>query len=115
MSRANPVPVEIRRLGVQSVRVVWADGHVSEYENRYLRDHCPCAVCRESPRRRLPLAPGQSEEMYPAQVSLVGRYAVNLRWSDGHDTGIYSYQTLRELCPCAVCNPAQEASAEKPV
>ena len=113
MSRGTPVPTEIRRLGVQSVRIAWADGHQSEFDNRYLREHCPCAACRERPGRSLPMAAGQGGEMYPVQMSVVGRYAVSIQWSDGHDTGIYSYQTLRELCPCASCRPIEAKSAEK--
>ena len=100
-----PVPTEIRRLGTQSVRIVWSDGHESELANGYLRDHCPCAVCRERPERTLPLAVGQGRELYPVQLGVVGRYAINIEWSDGHNTGIYSYETLRELCPCERCRP----------
>ena len=39
-------PTEIRRLGTHAVRVVWTDGHVSEFRNDHLRAHCPCAGCR---------------------------------------------------------------------
>jgi DUF971 family protein len=38
-----------------------------------------------------------SEELIISDLSLVGRYAINFRWSDGHDTGIYSFRYLREL------------------
>ena len=105
MAQQATAPVEIRRLGVHAVRIAWPDGHVGEYPNTYLREHCPCAACRERTRRTLPMASGQAPEMYPVQIGLVGRYAVSIEWSDGHDTGIYSYQTLRELCPCAQCLP----------
>jgi DUF971 family protein len=111
MGEPLPIPTEIRRLDVQAVRIVWADGHVSEYRNDYLRDRCPCAACRERPPRRLPVVNEPREALYPVQIGLVGRYAVSIEWSDGHDTGIYSYQTLRALCPCAVCQPAAAAAA----
>lgn len=39
-----------------------------------------------------------SEELEINDLSLVGRYALNFRWSDGHETGIYSFRYLRELC-----------------
>lgn len=106
MTGPAPTPTEIRRLGAQSVRVVWSDGHAGEYPNAFLRDRCPCAACREQPKRSLPMLGEQGVEIYPLQIGLVGRYAVSIQWSDGHDTGIYSYQTLRALCPCAVCQPA---------
>lgn len=107
--RLSP-PTEIRRLGVQAVRIAWADGHASEYRNDYLRDRCPCAECRERSPRRLPVVNEPREALYPMQIGLVGRYAVSIQWSDGHDSGIYSYQTLRALCPCAQCQPAADAA-----
>lgn len=111
MTQPAATAVEIRRLGVHAVRIDWADGHVSEYPNAYLRERCPCAECRERGRRTLPIV-GQGPELYPVQIGLVGRYAVSVQWSDGHDTGIYSYQTLRDLCPCAGCATTPVVRAE---
>jgi DUF971 family protein len=37
------------------------------------------------------------------QLNPVGAYAVQIVWSDGHDTGIYSFETLRQACECAAC------------
>jgi DUF971 family protein len=39
-----------------------------------------------------------SENIEIRDISVVGRYALNFRWSDGHETGIYSFRYLRELC-----------------
>jgi DUF971 family protein len=111
MTERLPTPTEIRRLGVHALRIVWADGHQSEYRNDYLRDRCPCAECRERPARTLPVINEGRNELYPVQIGVVGRYAVSIQWSDGHDTGIYSYQTLRGLCPCAHCDSAVRAGA----
>ena len=97
MDAARCVPVEVRRVGTEGVRITWRDGHVSDYPNSYLRMRCPCALCRERP----PAEPGAG--LYPVQIGVVGRYALAIQWSDGHDTGIYSYQTLRALCPCDRC------------
>jgi DUF971 family protein len=41
----------------------------------------------------------------------VGRYALQIVWFDGHDTGLYSYKYLRSLCQCAECAPASAAAA----
>ena len=101
---AIPAPVEIRRIGTHAVRVVWDDDHESEFANRYFRDHCPCAACRERPRT-LPIVGSSADEIYPVRIGIVGRYAISVQWSDGHDTGIYSYRTLRAICPCARCHP----------
>ncbi len=94
-------PATIRRLGKESVEILWNDGHKSVYQNRYLRDRCPCAACRERPPHSLPVL--GNGELYPVQIGVVGRYAISIQWSDRHDSGIYSYQTLRQLCPCACC------------
>lgn len=93
-----------------AVRIVWADGHVSEFPIIYLRKHCPCASCRTIRReqkqqaddeRKKPLLRvlNEGEEQPPAirDARLVGRYAIQIAWSDNHDTGIYSYDYLREL------------------
>jgi DUF971 family protein len=109
-----PQPKEVRRLGTQSLRIVWDDGHESQYDNPYLRNHCPCAECRERPQHRVPLARGQGDALYAKQIGVVGRYALSIEWSDGHDSGIYSYSTLRALCPCDVCRPpGDEEGREK--
>ena len=98
-------PITIKRIGKDSVDVLWSDGHRSVYPNRYLRDNCPCAGCREGkPGRLLPVL-GTPGELYPVQIGVVGRYAINIAWSDRHDAGIYSYTTLRALCPCLQCAP----------
>ena len=56
MTERLPTPREIRRLGADALRIVWDDGHASEYRNDYLRDRCPCAACRERTPRRLPVS-----------------------------------------------------------
>jgi DUF971 family protein len=99
-------PATVKRIGKSSVEIEWRDGHRSVYPNQYLRDNCPCAACREGkPRFSLPVRSGA--ELYPVQIGVVGRYALSIEWSDRHDTGIYSYDTLRGLCPCAECQPQQ--------
>jgi len=99
-------PHTIKRLGRDSIEIVWQDGHRGVYPNRYLRENCPCASCREGkPRRLLPVV-GAPGELYPLQIGVVGRYAISIQWSDQHDTGIYSYDTLRQLCPCEQCQPS---------
>ena len=40
------------------------------------------------------------QDVHPLKITLVGRYAMTIRWSDGHHTGIYAFDFLRTLCPC---------------
>jgi DUF971 family protein len=82
------------------VRITWNDGHVGEYSEEYLRGYCPCALCQGHGTQRtyISVPNAQLEE-----IRAVGNYAVEFRWQDGHSTGIYSYDYLRDLCPCAAC------------
>ena len=90
----------------QTVQIVWQDGFESNLAFTFLRQQCPCAVCNElrgqqndDPLRVLSsdqaLASGELERDEPVQV--VGQYALQFYWVDGHRTGIYTYQYLREL------------------
>lgn len=106
MARA-PHPIEVRRLPEQRlVRIEWSDGHVSEYPFAYLRGWCPCAGCQgHGGERRFVHANSELE-----RIELVGRYALTPVWGDGHETGIYAYRYLRELCPCAECAKGEPVS-----
>jgi DUF971 family protein len=105
-------------LGVQ-----WADGHYSAYPYQYLRDRCPCATCAgKMPAAAEPVAPPSPfpmlgvKKLKPLRAELVGRYALQVFWNDGHSSGIYAFDHLRELCPCAECaaqHPGGEIPAEK--
>lgn len=86
------------------LEITWSDGRVSRYGFDVLRLICPCAVCRE---RRETAGPGESLRVLGARepraggvdihhVTPVGRYGINLRFSDGHATGIYTFDFLRE-------------------
>jgi ATP-binding protein involved in chromosome partitioning len=87
------------------LRISWADGHVSEYEPRYLRLRCRCAGCIEEMTGRPLLDPRTvAEGVYPRAIHYVGRYALRFDWSDGHETGIYPFELLRAACPCTQCN-----------
>jgi len=94
-----------------AVRIDWADGHQSVYSLRWLRGNCPCASCQEERRsavlrtEELSLSAIPTPSVEIASAELVGNYAVRFGWTDGHDSGIYSFAALRKSCPCQVCNP----------
>ena len=79
----------------------WNDGHRSEFTWGFLREHCPCAVCRtevEKPKPLLPiLKPQEAQPTRPVSMEPVGRYACQITWNDGHSSGIYNFQYLYEL------------------
>jgi len=91
-------PREIKQEGDAGLRITWADDTVCAYTAAELRRHCPCAQCvNEWTGERVLKAESISDELTIADLNLVGRYAINFRWSDGHETGIYSFRYLREL------------------
>ena len=92
-------PREIMQEGDAGLRITWADGLVCRYDAPSLRRACPCARCVNEWTGQRVLAPeAVSDELLIGDISIVGRYALNFRWSDGHETGIYSFRLLRELC-----------------
>lgn len=81
-----------------SLRIVWRDGVVSEYEPRELRLLCPCAGCVDEMTGVRTLHPESVEQgVYPTAIHYVGRYALQFVWSDGHSTGIYTFDYLRRI------------------
>jgi DUF971 family protein len=101
------VPVALRKEGDDRLVVDWSDGHHSVYAWQHLRNHCPCASCREEreqpPNPLRVLKPSELVPLKPVAMSPVGRYAYKIVWSDGHDSGIYTLEQLRALCQCAEC------------
>jgi DUF971 family protein len=103
-------PVSLKREGTDFLVVDWNDGHHSKYAWAHLRANCPCASCREE-RDKPPdpfriLKPTELVPLSPVAMTPIGHYAYKITWSDGHDTGIYTLEHLRELCQCPECRPA---------
>ena len=92
-------PREIMQEDEARLRITWADGRICNYQAPALRRACPCAQCvNEWTGERTLKAESIDDEVSIKDLTTVGRYALNFRWSDGHETGIYSYKYLRELC-----------------
>ena len=93
----EPTLVEVRRLPEERrLRLTWSDGHVVEHPYDFLRGWCPCAMCQghEAVALRFQSPP---DPVTPETIEPVGNYAVSILWSDGHGTGIYRFDFLREL------------------
>ena len=102
------VPIKIKLVaGNDTLSILWADGHASAYSYRELRDRCPCATCSEgveTSQQQASLLPMLGvKPLKPERAELVGRYALQIFWNDGHSAGIYSFDYLRSLCPCPQC------------
>lgn len=105
---AGPLrPVMMRKDGGHLV-IEWSDGRRCRLSWSELRRQCPCAACREE--REKPPEPfrilsekelARTGPPQPAAMAPVGYYAYRITWDDGHDTGIYTIENLRELCETA--------------
>lgn len=125
-ARRKPAKVKVHVSSGAGIDIVWADDHASHYDFSYLRQECPCAMCNDE---RLKKAQGQEKDaqlrkdnpgssaaalsspllpMYKPKIAAtaahaVGNYALQIDFNDGHSTGIYSFDFLRTICPCAEC------------
>ncbi len=101
------VPQAIRRER-DGLMIDWdGAGHQGFYEARPLRLRCPCAVCVDEMSGRPLLDPAMVPiDVHPVAVHLVGGYAIQVTWSDGHSTGIFPFQVLLGWCPCDRCRTA---------
>ena len=94
--------------------IEWSDGHKGVYPIRYLRLHCPCAACTDEWTGELKLKPEDVPMLMMLQdIEPVGRYALRFKWSDGHDTGLYTFGALRKMCQCPVCQPEKDSDGNK--
>jgi len=91
--------------------ITWEDGHESAYSFTFLRDVCPCAECRggHDNMGSLPelFVYDRPEVDIPnnrlRNLEAVGTYALSFEWEDGHHFGIYTWNFLRDVCPCPAC------------
>ena len=112
----NLSAVKIHVTSGAGVDITWADGHASHYDFPYLRDECPCATCNDEREKKAEFtsagpASSAALPMFKPKTTAnaatsVGNYAIQITFNDGHATGIYSYDQLRTICPCAECRQA---------
>ena len=101
----------------RELQVEWADGHKSVYDFTALRWLCPCAYCRGEAGQPgwLDSNPTLTEEQVElSDISLVGHYAIQPVWADGHSSGFYAFEHLRRNCPCAQDSAARLAAEVAP-
>jgi ATP-binding protein involved in chromosome partitioning len=95
-SSARNMPIGLRRSNARTLSVLWADGHCDDFDVRDLRLGCQCALCKEEMTGRKLLDPKRvSLDVSPQVITSMGNYAIGVEWSDGHKSGIYSFNYLR--------------------
>lgn len=91
-------PSQIIEESDSKVSITWSDDTESRYEAATLRRSCPCAGCvNEWTGKKILDDKNIPDDLTFSTISIVGRYALNFHFSDGHDTGIFSFAYLRNL------------------
>lgn len=104
----SALPKGVKVLGSQrKLKIEWASGQVTECAFSRLRKNCPCAECRserdQEPNQLVDEVSGElvlrtGTTLSITKVELVGNYALQIEWSDGHKHGIYTWEYLMDLC-----------------
>jgi DUF971 family protein len=106
------LPQDLKALRQEQIlRITWNPEHVGDYAFYDLRASCNCASCVDENTGVRILDP----RTIPADIAitdmqLVGNYAVRIHWSDGHSTGLYTWDHLLSLCPCPRCRSDAKAT-----
>lgn len=91
-------PTQIIEESDAEISIVWSDAREDKYAAPDLRRRCPCAGCvNEWTGERTLKTESIGDEVKFSSIAVVGRYALNFNFSDGHDTGIFSFKYLREI------------------
>jgi DUF971 family protein len=100
VQHSRPVqPTQIEPLSPIELFVAWNNGEKYSVPYVEIRFYCPCASCiDENTGERTIVKSSISPDIRPTQVQVVGRYAIQFTWKDGHNTGMYHFDRLYELC-----------------
>lgn len=91
-------PLQVIEESDREISIVWSDDVETSHPAVELRRSCPCAACvNEWTGEKILKDENISEDLSFSHITIVGRYALNFHFSDGHDSGIYSFNYLRQL------------------
>ncbi|MFN4150242.1 MAG: DUF971 domain-containing protein [Candidatus Sericytochromatia bacterium] len=97
-------PKNVQIIDESIIKVTWKDDHESDFDSFKLRVLCPCAECRGGHGGKVG---DNTKHLQPPitakDYARVGRYALAFHFSDLHRAGIYSFDYLRDICPCEKC------------
>ncbi len=95
----QPTKIKVEK---NRLNILWDDDSTSEIELKYLRDECPCANCKGETILFKSFKPVQIGKDSPSKykiisMEVVGNYALQITWADGHNSGVYTWEYLKEL------------------
>lgn len=95
-----PAPAQLRaHRDARVFDIGWPDGTTCRLPFHFVRCECPCAMCIDEITGARLLDPATvPADVHPLRLAFSGNYALKVTWSDGHDTGLYTWQKLDELC-----------------
>ncbi len=89
---------DLQKIDAKTLGITWQDGLQRFIPVRQLRLKCPCAKCVDEMTGKILLVSQLVPiDVHPVKIEPVGLYALKVFWSDGHDTGMYTFKMLREL------------------
>jgi DUF971 family protein len=97
-----PAPIHLRaRKSERVLEVEWPDRSPVQVPFKLLRSQCPCATCVDEVTGERILDPNTiPDDIAPANLGFSGNYALKITWSDGHSTGLYTWDLLAEIARC---------------
>lgn len=101
-AQSADVPKDLKvQLKEQKLTILWANGRTSVYPLGKLRGLCPCATCRsereQASNNPLAILKSDPSDLRVTTARLIGNYAIQFDWSDGHNAGMFEFGFLRTL------------------
>ena len=97
-------PKQLALVDPSTLQIVWSNNEVRQYSVADLRNSCPCATCREKksappppPTELTVISKAETQPLRITHMEPMGRYAYAIHFSDGHDTGLFTLESLRVL------------------
>jgi DUF971 family protein len=92
-------PVKIKIIDKKELQILWDDGNSRSLNLKELRKLCPCATClaerEKQSKMYIPLF--AENQVTIKSIDQIGKYAIQIKWNDGHNTGIYEYTFLKNF------------------
>ncbi len=108
-ARSQTTPIGFLRRDPRTLSILWEDAHRDDLDVRDVRLACRCALCVEEMSGRQLLDPKTiRSDVSPQKIVSIGNYAIQFDWSDGHNSGLYSFKDLRALGASAGAKGAED-------